>query len=137
MRWHTRNFLNQSTSLDDELFRQYELPGLEQLLQECDACVLVYSCTDRRSFELLRQVWEELRRGNGFDEDSKATVLEQLWVVHDNLDIDESEWQVSFADGERWSSRISATFRAVSTRTGQGAKDFRQEVARRVLESQS
>lgn len=31
-----------------------------QLIRECDACVLVYSCTNRASFEHLALLWNEL-----------------------------------------------------------------------------
>ena len=133
VRHYTREIFRGLARIHNPAWKNYEKPELKQLLRDSDACVLVYSCTSRDYHELLVNGWAEVVSEQ---DASEAPARRHLWVVHDNLDIDQSMWQVSLDEGRQWAGTIGAHFRALSSRTGEGTKDFNTEIITRVLRPQ-
>lgn len=129
--YETMELFTDRFSLNSPYWVKYHKPGLKKWLGETDACVLVYSCTHREAFDLLVQAWDEVRAERLH---SPSPTCKQRFVVHDNIDIDPSEWEVSLVDGQHFSRRIRASFHPLSSRTGKGAEGFGSHLVQRVLE---
>ena len=103
-----------------------------RLIRQCDACVLVYSCAARGTFDDLTGIWNELYFGQ-----QRATpdigLCKHIWVVANKTDLPRADWAVSLLEGDDFSSTIGADFRQMSTRTGEGTEGFGREVANCVL----
>lgn len=111
---------------------KFDKPHLKRALTETEACILVYNCTDRECFNLLVEGWDQVQSEQDI---SDAVARGRLWVVHDNIDVDSSMWEVTVEEGQAWAQKIGARFRALSSRTGKGTEGLGLEIARQVLES--
>lgn len=119
-------------NLDSPDWLKYQKPALKKWLGETHACVLIYPCTSTQAFDLLMQAWDEVKTER---DHSKAPTCKLRFVFHDNIDIDRSQREVSFAESEEWSRRISARFRPLSSRTGEGTEGFGEDVVKRLLKT--
>lgn len=130
MRNRTRIVFNDLARITSSAWAKCEKPELVQLLRQSDVCVLIYSCTSKHYFDLLVQGWDEVRQDS---RTSSSIAWNNVWVIHDNLDVDQSIGQVSLAEGEAWSKKIGGTFRPLSTRTGDGIDGLGLELAKGAL----
>lgn len=129
--YHQEIFLSQF-KISNPDWAKFDKPQLKRALTETEACILVYSCTDRECFSLLVEGWDQVQSEQDI---SDAVARERVWVVHDNIDVDRSLWEVTVEEGQAWAEKIVARFRALSSRTGQGTEGIGLEIARQVLES--
>jgi len=134
VRYETMELFACWLSVDNPSWLKYQKPGLKLWLGETDACVLVYSCTNKQAFDLLVHTWDDYEVQAERDH-AKAPTCKHRFVVHDNIDIDQTEWEVSLAEGKEFSRRINASFHPLSSRTGEGAENFGLEILTRMLKS--
>ncbi|KAH7139641.1 P-loop containing nucleoside triphosphate hydrolase protein [Dactylonectria estremocensis] len=100
------------------------------LVRGGDAFFLVYSVTDRASFEALHEFHSKLF---GLDEDGKP-----VWVLAAKMDRPREDWVVSEQEGKAFSRSIGARFRSVSALEGVGLEDdFAAEVVCEVILSKT
>ena len=116
----------------EKFYQSWELPWLKHMLQHCDACVLVYSSTNRRKFDNLRKWWAEVTGEPGFGE---PLPCKHLYVAHNKMDRPERR-EVSLLEGNSWCVSISAQILPMSARTGWRAEGLGLLIAERILLAQ-
>ncbi|KAF2720392.1 hypothetical protein K431DRAFT_313398 [Polychaeton citri CBS 116435] len=116
---------------EDKRILDAEVQHGRKLFQQVDACVLVYSCTNRYSLEHLTWLWNNLYLGQQ-RANPDVQLCNYFWVVANKIDWPRAEWELSLLEGDGFSSSIGATLRYMSARTGEGTEGFAQEVAARV-----
>jgi len=102
------------------------------LIPSIDACILLYSCTDRPGFQALVEAWEQRRLAHDRSA-AQGALCEHLWVVANKEDCPSSEKVVSAAEGEQWANDIGGVFRGISALNGRGTKALVEEVVSAVL----
>lgn len=89
-----------------------------------------FSLQLRKSRDLrgLTPIWTEL-----YLEQQRLTpgvpLCKHFWVVANKKDVPRADWEVSLLQGDELSSKIGATFRYISARTGEGTEELVRDVA--------
>jgi GTPase Era involved in 16S rRNA processing len=98
------------------------------VLPDSDAYILVYSSHERLDSNVEAIYQDQLKNitDGVFDK--------PIWVVHNKIDLSEADREVTVSQGEYYTSGIGATFRQMSTKTGEGTEGLGLEVATRVLD---
>lgn len=108
-------------------------------IRYCEACILLYDVTDRRSFEALEHAYGSFHVQRSFP--SNIPGLEQcspfrglFFVIGNKIDLPADEWEVSIQEAEEFSARIGAVFFQMSAKTGQGGgREAMEDIVNHVL----
>lgn len=124
--WRKHRVFSEAASLEDSYYHSFEKPVLQDVVRECDACVLVYSCSNGYCFERLRTAWDDISGHKRLDK--------PMWTIHNKVDMESRYHEVTLDEGRRWAQHIGATFRTMSTKSGENTDGFGHEVASRCLD---
>lgn len=121
---HLRSPFNRSKNIEDA--------RVTALVPNVDACILLYSVTDRPGFLALVESWERRRLAHDRSA-AQGAFCDHLWVVANKKDSPDGAKAVSTAEGEQWANEIGAIFRETSAMNGECTNSLVDEIVSAVL----